>query len=238
MERLLYVALTRAKHTLVLAFDRQFFRNARGQFHRNSQISWLRAGDDECNCQVMAALSSEARECPETGLRQKSAPRERVSEHLGKRELGWVDDARRQGVRFVHTISPSKFAPEEETGFAERADVWIEIEPELRPPRIENPATRYGLWWHEFVQQLPIPDESSWEKIFAVNVTSSPDPARSKREWEMLKKHLASESDFRRRINATIVHSEMPFLWRMQQSKCLEGIVDLALFNGDKALIL
>src|SRR5437870_4968853 len=107
MERLLYVALTRAKHTLVLAFDRQFFRNARGQFHRNSQISWLRAADDECNCHVMAARSSEARECPETCLRQKSAPRERVSEHLGKRELGWVDDARRQAVRFVHTISPA-----------------------------------------------------------------------------------------------------------------------------------
>src|SRR5947208_775776 len=184
MERLLYVALTRAKHTLVLAFDRQFFRNARGQFHRNSQISWLRAGEDECNCQVMAALSSEARECPETCLRQKSAPRERVSEHLGKRELGWVDDARRQGVRFVHTISPSKFAPEEETGFAERADVWIEIEPELRPPRIDGPATRYGLWWHEFAQKIPWHSQpDAWQATFDENVVDSPDPARSKREW-------------------------------------------------------
>src|SRR5437870_11114283 len=40
MERLLYVALTPAKHTLVLAFDRQFLRNAKRQFHRSSQISW------------------------------------------------------------------------------------------------------------------------------------------------------------------------------------------------------
>src|SRR5207244_13091888 len=91
MERLLYVALTRAKHTLVLAFDRQFFRNARGQFHRSSQISWLRAGDGECNCEVLAALSTNARECTETRDRQKSAPCEQVSENLGKRELGWID---------------------------------------------------------------------------------------------------------------------------------------------------
>ena len=228
MERLLYVALTRAKHTLVLAFDRQFFRNARGQFHRNSQISWLRAGDDECNCQVMAALSSEARECPETCLRQKSAPRERVSEHLGKRELGWVDDARRQGVRFVHTISPSKFAPEEETGFAERADVWIEIEPELRPPRIDGPATRYGLWWHEFVQKIPWHSQpDAWQATFDENVVDSPDPARSKREWKLLSEYVSANRDF----FAGNIFAEMPFFWRMDEQKCLEGIVDLAVWR-------
>src|SRR5207249_877489 len=115
MERLLYVALTRAKHTLVLAFDRQFFLNSRGQFHRNSQISLLRANDGECNCEVMAALSNEARECTETRDRQRSAPSEHVSEHFGTRELGWIDDARRQAAQFVHTISPSKFAQEQET---------------------------------------------------------------------------------------------------------------------------
>src|SRR5207245_2850678 len=128
MERLLYVALTRAKHTLVLAFDRQFFRNAKGQFHRSSQISWLRAGDGECNCEVLAALSSEARKCIETRDRQKSATREQVPENLGKHELGWIDDARQQAARFIHTTNPSKFAPEEEVEAAEGVEVWSEIE--------------------------------------------------------------------------------------------------------------
>src|SRR5262249_14854176 len=114
MERLLYVALTRAKHTLVLAFDRQFFLNSRGQFHRNSQISLLRAGDGECNCEAVAALSDKLRQCDETRDRQRSAPVEHVSEQFGTRELGWIDDARRQAARFVHTITPSKFAQEQE----------------------------------------------------------------------------------------------------------------------------
>src|SRR5205823_10608523 len=94
MERLLYVALTRAKHTLVLAFDRQFFLNSRGQFHRNSQISLLRAGDGGCNCDVVARLSNEARECTETRDRQRSAPLEHISEQFGARELGRSEERR------------------------------------------------------------------------------------------------------------------------------------------------
>src|SRR5438552_8446877 len=124
MERLLYVALTRAKHTLVLAFDRQFFLNSRGQFHRNSQISLLRAGEGGCNCDVVATLSNEARECTETRDRQRSAPLEHVTEQFGTRELGWIDDARRQGARFVRTISPSKFAQEQQIEPDATADAW------------------------------------------------------------------------------------------------------------------
>jgi ATP-dependent exoDNAse (exonuclease V) beta subunit len=237
MERLLYVALTRAKHTLVLAFDRQFFRNARGQFHRNSQISWLRAGDGECNCRVLVALSSEARECAETRHRQKSAPHQHVSEDFGERELGWIDDARRHAARFVHTITPSRFTPEEEIGAAESADVWMEIEPELRPPRIENSATRYGIWWHQFIQQIPWQrDVAAWDVIFEATQMTSPDVARSKREWRLLRARISKVSDFPSHFaspdSSGIACAEMPFFWRMNENQCLEGIADLALFEG------
>src|SRR5213594_1790899 len=232
MERLLYVALTRAKHTLVLAFDRQFFRNARGQFHRSSQISWLRAGDGECNCEVLAALSTEARECTETRDRQKSAPCEQVSENLGKRELGWIDDARQRAARFIHTTNPSKFAPEEEVEAAEGVEVWSEIEPELRPTRIDNPATRYGLWWHEFAQEIPWRSQTdAWQAAFDKSVATSPEPARSRREWKLLSQFVSERRDFL----AGNVFVEMPFFWRMNANQCLEGIIDLALFRpGEK----
>jgi len=241
MERLLYVALTRAKHTLVLAFDRQFFLNSRGHFHRDSQIRWLRAGDGECNCDVVTALSNEAWECVETRKRQKSAPRECVSEHLGKRELGWIDDARRQAAQFVHTISPSKFAPasaeatagrpEKEIEPMDRADVWLEIEPELRPPRIENPATRYGVWWHDFAQKIPWHSHpGAWQAAFDESVSNSPDPARSRREWKLLSKYASENPEF----FAGNILAEMPFFWRMDEQNCLEGLIDLALFHPDE----
>src|SRR5256714_3520515 len=177
MERLLYVTLTRSKHTLVLAFDRQFFLNKGKQFHVNSQIRWLRAGDEECNCEILATLSPQARECMETRDRQKSAPREQACENLGSRHLGWIDDARRCAARFVRTVSPSKFVPDEEVEPSESAEVWMEIEPELRPPRIDNPATRYGLWWHGFIQRVPWSvGTDGWQTVFEESLATSPDP--------------------------------------------------------------
>ncbi|MBO0695869.1 MAG: PD-(D/E)XK nuclease family protein, partial [Verrucomicrobia bacterium] len=234
MERLLYVALTRARHTLVLAFDREFFLNARGHFHSDSQIKWLRAGDRECNSEVMAALSGKAQECRETRDRQGSVPSEPVRENLGRPELGWIDDARRSAARFVRTISPSKFAPEEEIAPSETADVWLEIEPELRRLRVDSPATRYGVWWHELAQKIPWSLETdAWQDVFEESLAASPDPARSRREWTLLRKQISQLSDFPARFSngKTIVHAEMPFFWQIDQWKCLEGIVDLALFQ-------
>src|SRR5205814_4116888 len=60
-----------------------------------------------------------------------------------------------EAARFVQTISPSKFAQEQEIQAEAAAEAWIEIGPELRLPRIGNPATRYGIWWHEFAQKIP-----------------------------------------------------------------------------------
>jgi len=231
MERLLYVALTRAKHTLVVAFDRQFFLNSRRQFHRNSQISLLRAGDAESNCEAVAALSNEARECIQTRDMQRSAPIEHISEQFGARELGWIDDARRQAARFVHTISPSKFAQEQGFEREATADAWIEIEPELRPPRISNPATRYGIWWHEFAQKIPWHSQrDAWQTAFEANLCASPEPARSKREWKLLTKYAAEHFGF----FAANIFAEMPFFWRMDEQKCLEGLIDVALFRPDE----
>jgi ATP-dependent exoDNAse (exonuclease V) beta subunit len=231
MERLLYVALTRAKHTLVLAFDRQFFLNSHGKFHRNSQISLLRAGGTEYNCNVVAALSNEACECTETRDRQRSAPFEHVSEQFGTRELGWIDNARRHAARFVHTINPSKFAQEQEIEPEATADAWIEIEPELRPPRVGNPATRYGIWWHEFAQKIPWHSQrDAWQAAFEANISESPEPARSKREWKLLTKYASEHPSF---FTANIF-AEMPFFWRIDAQKCLEGLIDVAFFHPDE----
>ena len=231
MERLLYVALTRAKHTLVLAFDRQFFLNSRRKFHRNSQISLLRAGDGECNCETVAALSNKTLECTETHHRQRSATIGHVSEQFGTREFGWIDDARREATRFVHTMVPSKFAQEQQIESEATADAWVEIEPELRPPRVENPATRYGIWWHEFAQKIPWrSDRDMWRATFEANLPGSPEPARSKREWELLAKYASDHPEF----FAANIFAEMPFFWRMDEQKCLEGLIDVALFQPDE----
>jgi ATP-dependent helicase/nuclease subunit A len=237
MERLLYVALTRAKHTLVLAFDREFFLTSRGQVPSESQLKWLRGDSGECNFQAVTSLSKVARECSETSARQRSIPSEQVYNNLGSRELGWIDSARQCAARFVHTVNPSKFAPEEEIATGESAEAWMEIEPELRPPRIENPATRYGIWWHEFIQQIPWQrDAASWDEIFNAIHANSPDMARSAREWRLLRERISKLSDFPSHFanDASVAHAEMPFFLRMNENQCLEGIVDVAFYGPDE----
>jgi ATP-dependent exoDNAse (exonuclease V) beta subunit len=238
MERLLYVALTRARHTLALALDADFFRGKRG-VHSDTQLKWLQADANEANAEIMSALSDEATACQETAARQRERAPEWVADSLRalRLETGWVDIARQMATSIIKTVTPSQFAPEalSETPSTEK---WIEIEPELRPRRIDNPATRYGVWWHQFVQQISWNDDATaWDKVFSATQANSPDMARSAREWRLLRERISSVSVFPSHLTngAPVVRVEMPFFWRMDEHRCLEGIVDLAFFDpGEK----
>jgi ATP-dependent exoDNAse (exonuclease V) beta subunit len=240
MERLLYVALTRARHTLVLALDSEFFRGAKGQVHTDTQLKCLQADNGEANAEVVFAIASEANACGKTASRQEEMRAQEVHDSLGALQLetGWIDLARQKAAVFIETMSPSKFSPEEEIAPTESADVWVEVEPELRPPRIDSPATRYGVWWHEFVQQIPwLDDAAAWDKAFAGTHADSPDMARSAREWRLLRERISNVSEFPSHFanGAPVVNAEMPFFWRMDENRSLEGIVDLAFFDpGEK----
>ena len=236
MERLLYVALTRARHTLVLALDPGFFRGKRG-VHSDTQLKWLQADANEANAEVMSSLPEQATACAETAARHKEHAPEPLADSLRalRLETGWVDIARQKAAAIIKTVTPSKFAPEEEPGKTPSTDEWIEIEPELRPPRIDNPATRYGIWWHDFAEQIPWSEPKQWNEAFERNVLASPEVARSKREWQLLQKHIELEDGLARHLrDANLVRQEMPFFWRIDENKCLEGMIDLALFQADE----
>jgi ATP-dependent helicase/nuclease subunit A len=236
MERLLYVALTRARHTLVLALDADFFRGKRG-VHSDTQLKWLQADANEVNAEIMLALSDKATACEETAAHHKERTPEPVADtsRALRLETGWVDSARQRAASIIETVTPSQFTPEEELIEKRSTDEWMEIEPELRPPRIANPATRYGIWWHDFAEQISWWSEpKKWNETFEHNLAASPDVARSKREWQLLLKQIEAAEGLGRPLrDANLVRQEMPFFWRMDERKCLEGIIDLALFEAD-----
>jgi ATP-dependent helicase/nuclease subunit A len=232
MERLLYVALTRARHTLVLALDAEFFRGKRG-VHSDTQLKWLKADANEPNDSVVTSLSIEAAACEKTAARHKQGTPEPVAECFRALplETGWVDVARQQAAAILETVTPSQFAPKEQPGETPDTEEWIEIEPELRQPRVGNPATRYGIWWHEFAQKIPWhSQQDAWQTVFETNLSDSPEPARSKREWKLLTKYAAEHPGF----FGGSIFAEMPFFWRMDEQKCLEGLIDVALFQPDE----
>jgi ATP-dependent exoDNAse (exonuclease V) beta subunit len=233
MERLLYVALTRARHSLVLALDAEFFRGKRG-VHSDTQLKWLQADANEPNERIILELLDEATACEKTAARHKERTPELVAESLRalRLETGWVDVGRQRAASIIETVTPSQFVPEEEVSGSPGVEEWIELEPELRPPRIDNPAKRYGVWFHDFVEQIDWRSEpKKWSETFERNLAASPDVARSKREWQLLQRHFESVDGLARVLrDADLVRQEMPFFWKIN-GKCLEGIIDLAFFN-------
>ena len=177
MERLLYVAITRARHTLVLAFDEKIFAKTNGEVNPKSQLHWLQGSSGGRNAPELAALPKRLSICAATQARQ-----ERDSEtSAGARipafaplEPNEKRDAAARASEFVHKRNPSELATQFRILSGVTVDFWNETDPELRPLVQETPATRYGLWWHSFFQRL------SWqaEDLFLPN---SPDPARSAR---------------------------------------------------------
>ena len=232
MERLLYVALTRAQHTLVLAFDENLFAKASGEIHSHSQSRWLKADKNEVNAAAFAGIGAEPAACATTAQYQRlkaEVKAAKIDLQLPAEKIDKASAIQRASV-FVRKLNPSGLPLEEPAGFPEtRYDA-------AALPRSTGPALQYGLWWHQFVQRLRWNENSEeWERVFEDQKKISPDPARSLREWKLLLKHLSAGENFRRTFSDNDPgHSEMPFFWKVDSSRCVEGVIDLAFFKrGD-----
>ncbi|HWY51847.1 MAG TPA: UvrD-helicase domain-containing protein [Chthoniobacterales bacterium] len=232
MERLLYVALTRAQHTLVLAFDNELFAKSSGEIHSHSQSKWLKADKNEVNEAAFAAVATEPTLCALTTERHWARARvDKIDIQLPGAKIDKAVAIRNASV-FARKLNPSGLPSEEsaaleEIRYAQSATV-----------RSTSPALRYGLWWHDFVQRLQWSENpDSWNRVFDQQKNISPDPARSIREWKLLLAHLSEPENFRRHFDCdkSIVHAEMPFFWQVDNNRCLEGVIDLAFFQRSNA---
>ena len=244
MERLLYVALTRARHTLVLATDLELFAKADGKAPSTSLTKWLRSDSGESNAQHVAKLRTEPADCGQTRAHQlvKAATKTEGEKPAALPEVS-LPAARKRAAEFSRRLIPSSFTPAAPAIARTAADKWKETENEFRATTVPSAATRYGIWWHEFIQRIPWQsDPSAWDKVFESACANSPDHARSVREWQRLREQVSKLPDFAPEFSdaALIVHAEMPFFWATDERRCLEGIVDLALAQpvANKWLIL
>ena len=225
MERLLYVALTRARHTLVLAADREVFGSAPAE----SLTKWFRSDQGQPNEPDVTGLAIKASACSKTRTSQlDSAPRKEESKQIAELPESIIAIARFQAADFFRQLHPSSFMGKDAEIERPGADAWKEAEIEFRARTLPSPATRYGVWWHQFAQEIPWPSPpEDWRAAFEKNIPTSPDPARSKREWKLISQHVSARPDF----FGGDIFAEMPFFWRMGEGKCLEGIIDLVLFH-------
>ena len=229
MERLLYVALTRARHTLLLAHDRALFSPVHDRLAVDSQLKFLRGDKGETSCAALDALSEKAEACAET-----SAASEKIADTPTARAFGFppldatlLARARDRASDVIHKHNPS--------GFDEPRDTAHDFDP---PPAArtashsiaDTPATLYGAWWHALFEHFPWKrNADAWDAAFAAMQPESPEPDRSAREWTLLRAGTLADSVLTRFVQraGVVIHTEFPFLWRMNEQNCMEGVIDL-----------
>ena len=188
---------------------------------------------------VFAAVATEPALCALTTQRHKAKSHANL-EKIDIQSPGAKIDkslAVQKASVFVRKLNPSSLPSEESAALEE-----IRYAP-LPSPRPTSPALSYGLWWHDFIQRLDWNENrDSWDRVFEKQKDLSPDPARSLREWKLLFTHLSEAENFRRHFEGdkSIVHAEMPFFWKLDDNRCIEGVIDLAFFqrSNGKCLIL
>jgi ATP-dependent exoDNAse (exonuclease V) beta subunit len=217
-QRLLYVTCTRPKHTLVFVDDEPVFEGAKPVFPYCA-AKLLRIDEDPAR-EIWRALPTEVtpRSAPAP---EPQAPPELIPPYPALEP----DDfalAQAQARAIPQRITPHALAhrppPEAEP----------EIAAEREEPSPDNPAIRYGTWWHETMETLPwTQPPAAWDAHLQAAVLTSPQPERSQREWEILR-----ASDFARWLATPgrIIQRELPFL-RPMGERCVEGVIDLAVFS-------
>lgn len=233
--RLLYVSLTRARHTLVLPDDEALFAR-KGKVARVCAATALRLHDSHSTGhnswqsspgpnnvvweKLGTELSSDRTIEPAAPLEKRPPPHQDAAAALDQLTV-----ARQRADHFPHRLLPSSFA-------GHRSDErWrLDHEPEWRQPISGSAAIAYGTWWHELMRALPRDDDHARTRFFAQKLAIANDPARAKKEWE-----LFQGSELARRIfsGSDLIHAEMPLLWRKSDAQCVEGVIDLALIDRD-----
>src|SRR5436190_1753916 len=139
LERLLYVATTRARHSVVIVLDQEIFSSNEGRLPRTAQLRRLLRDKDSYSGEF-DQHSSTIDEILEPSPSVRQAPQKKGAEiePLTSREL---KGATKRASEFVRKITPSTLD----------SDVPTEVWPQARP---DNLATLYGRWWHKFFERL------------------------------------------------------------------------------------
>jgi ATP-dependent helicase/nuclease subunit A len=213
LERLLYVATTRARHTLVLVLDQEIFSNIEGKLPKTAQLRRLLCGKDGYSGEFdERASTTENIEDSET---PSSAPEtsEVKIEPLTSRELKC---AVKRASEFVRKFTPSAL------------DAEVPAEVRTRS-RLDNLATLYGRWWHRFFERLDWKGGiDSAQKLFEKQLPFCPEAKSATKDWDVTRRNLFSDADIARFLasHETQFHGEFPFSWRRNDRSVLEGLID------------
>jgi ATP-dependent exoDNAse (exonuclease V) beta subunit len=242
MARLLYVAATRARHTLVLAYDKELFLNSTKTIPPTAQLKHFEP-DGKSQSFPIANLPTAAEICARTAevTAKQRARTEQAAITLAPLSQKQRQRAAKRASEFVHKFNPSAYdaavvrVADEEDAVSTPATLHARS-------AADNPATLYGSWWHSLFESI------AWrvglaaaERVFEQRQPRSPDTSRSATEWRLVRKLFSNPivTGFLTR-DSVHAHPEFPFSWSIKKDAALEGIIDLLLIDvaAGKCLLL
>jgi len=221
LERLLYVATTRARHALVVVLDQEIFSNSEGKLPRTAQLRRLLRDKDSYSGELDQHSSTidEIFE-PSPTVRQTLEKKGAEIEPLTSREL---NGAAKRASEFVRKITPSAL------------DSEVPVEVRTRS-RLDNLATLYGRWWHKFFERLDWKGGiDSAQRLFEKELPISPDAKAATKDWTATRQSLFSDASIARFLasDETQFHHEFPFSWRSNDLSVLEGLIDSLMIDRE-----
>jgi ATP-dependent exoDNAse (exonuclease V) beta subunit len=219
LERLLYVATTRARHTLVIVLDQEIFSNSEGKLPKTAQLRRL-IRDKDFYSGEFDQHSSTIDEVLEPSSIVKRASQENGAEiePLTSREL---KNAAKRASEFVRKITPS----------ALHSEVPAEVQTRSR---LDTLAILYGRWWHKFFEGLDWKGGiDAAQKLFEKELPLSPDAKAALKDWKAMRRNLFSDATIACFLasDETLFHAESPFSWRRNDRSVLEGLIDSIMIN-------
>jgi ATP-dependent helicase/nuclease subunit A len=216
-QRLLYVAMTRARRTLVLVHDRALFGGAQS----DSFAQGLGLEDESRAARFRSLVSAPG---PVPPLPEPPAPPP-VREPLPLLERENVAAALARAERFPRRILPHALA---ESVHDAEPEQTFEHDPDWMPAA-RDAAMEYGIWWHSLMEKLDWQHPATWGETYKLESGASPDPSRADHEWTLF---LASEAARRLSAPSVQVYVELPFMRRSGHNVCTEGYIDLVAFDS------
>jgi ATP-dependent exoDNAse (exonuclease V) beta subunit len=219
LERLLYVATTRARHTLVVVLDQEIFFSSEGKLLKTAQLRRL-IRDKDFYSGEFDQHTSTIDEVPESSSIVEHA----LQKNGSKIEPLTSSDLKRAAKRaseFVRKLTPSALDSEVPADVRTRS-------------RLDTLATLYGRWWHKFFQGLDWKGGiDSAQKLFEKELPISPDAKAAVKDWNATRRNLFSDATIARFLvsDETLFHAEFPFSWRRNDRSVLEGLIDSIMIN-------
>src|SRR6476469_4828280 len=219
LERLLYVATTRARHTLVVVLDQEIFSSSEGKLLKTAQLRRLirdkdfYSGEFDQNASTIDAVPEHS---PIAGHASQKNGAE--IEPLTHSEL---KRAAKRASEFVRKITPSALDSEVPANVRTRS-------------RLDTLATLYGRWWHKFFQGLDWKGGiDSAEKLLEKELPISPDAKAAVKDWNATRRNLFGDATITRFLasDEALFHAEFPFSWHRNDRSVLEGLIDLIMIN-------